>query len=181
MLVVGLALDPDGRRVCGVNRRGEVIVWDVASGREMWRHQGHMVDEDPSAVVFVFGIAFSPDGRLLATGGYEDGIVKVWQAETGEPVLSGLSARPPLTGVAFTPDGRRVVAAGYESEVRMWDVATGHLAIVLPPPTGQRAGDIAFTARPVFSLRQQRMAMLDWRGAIAIWDGRVAADAPPPP
>ena len=78
-----------------------------------------------------------------------------------------------LTGITFTPDGRRVVAAGYDSEIRMWDVATGQLAIVLPPPTGPRPGDIAFTARPVFSQRNQRMAMIEWRGFVAAWDGHV--------
>jgi WD40 repeat protein len=103
----------------------------------------------------------------------------MWKADTGQPHLSPLETRPSLTGITFTPDSRRVVAAGYDSEIRMWDVATGQLAIVLPPPTGPRPGDIAFTARPIFSQRNQRMAMIEWRGFVAAWDGHIAPDHSP--
>jgi hypothetical protein len=69
-----------------------------------------------------------------------------------------------------------VAASGYDSEIRMWDVTTGNLAIVLPPPSGQRRGDIAHTARPVFSHRNNRLALVDSRGYIGCWNGREQCD-----
>ena len=44
---------------------------------------------------------------------------------------------------------------------------------------GPRPGDIAFTARPIFSQRNQRMAMIEWRGFVAAWDGHIAPDHSP--
>ena len=179
--IAGLALSANGNRLAGANLAGQIIVWDLVSGRELWRQRAAKnADDDELYPVWIFGIAFSPDGQTLATGGFVDGVVRMWKAETGQPHLSPLETRPSLTGVTFTPDGRRVVAAGYDSEIRMWDVATGQLAIVLPPPTGPRPGDIAFTARPVFSQRNQRMAMIEWRGFVAAWDGHIAPDHIPP-
>jgi WD40 repeat protein len=172
-MIVGLALSSDGGRLAGVNLGGDVIVWDVATSREIWRQHGHgddaqIADKD----VRVFAVAFSRDDRHIATGGFNDGVVRLWNAATGEAHPAPMIARPSLTGIAFTPDGQRVAVAGYDSEVRMWDVATGHLAIVLQPPSGPRRGDIAHTARPVFSLRNNRLALVDSHGFIGCWDGR---------
>jgi cytochrome c len=170
--LISLALSGDGRRLAAFIRTGDVAVWDVPTGRELWRRAAHAAPSAGArAASAVFDLAFSPDDRLIATAGFFDGCVQLWEAQTGEPVHGPLLGRPALTGVTFTPDGRRVVAAGYDSEVRLWDVATGQLALTLTVPGGARRGDLAFTARPVFSQRNGQLAVLNWDGLIAIWDG----------
>jgi WD40 repeat protein len=175
--LVGMALSATGGKFAAVNGAGELITWDAVTGQDFWRTRAHGSDEDSAAGrVSVFAVAFSPDEKLLATAGRRDGVVKLWRADTGQSLMKPLVAPLSLTGIAFTPDGRRVAAAGYDSEVRMWDVATGQLDIVLAPPTGPRPADIAYTARPIFSQRNQRLALLDWRGFIGCWDGSKSGD-----
>jgi WD40 repeat protein/serine/threonine protein kinase len=72
----------------------------------------------------VYDVAFSPDGKRLASGG-EKGELKVWDAETGRQVF----ALPGHTGfvrdVAFSPDGLRLVSGGTDKAVKVWDLETG--------------------------------------------------------
>jgi WD40 repeat protein len=113
-----VAFSPDGRRIAGAGRRpidapggggasgsGEVKVWDAQTGRELLTLQGH-TSEVPS-------IAFSPDGRRLASGGLFDRTVRVWDAQTGQQLLD-LKGRG--RSVAFSPDGHWLVA-----NRQLWD------------------------------------------------------------
>jgi WD40 repeat protein len=171
--VCGLALSHEGSRLAGTNYAGEVIVWDTADGREVWRVAAHPVVERTDRVL-VFGLAFSPDARWVGSAGWHDGLVRVWDATNGRPAWPAQPGGPSLTGLTFTPDSRRVLAAGYDSEVRMWDVASGQLALILRPPAISRLGDIAYTARPVFSQINQRLLLLDHVGQLNCWDGRTS-------
>jgi WD40 repeat protein len=66
-------------------------------------------------------IAFSPNGRLLATAD-DDSTVKLWSVATGRRLSSLEGQADRLCGVAFSLDGRTLAAIGNDSDVRLWDV-----------------------------------------------------------
>ena len=71
-------------------------------------------------------MAFSPDGKLLATGaGWGDNSVKLWDVAQRKELLPSLDGhRGSITHLAFTPDGSRLGTASNDGMVKLWDAAT---------------------------------------------------------
>jgi WD40 repeat protein len=67
-------------------------------------------------------VAFSRDGRLLATAG-DDGIVRLWDVATGAELRQIRSPEERLSGVAFSPDGRLLAATADDADIRLWHLA----------------------------------------------------------
>jgi WD40 repeat protein len=70
----------------------------------------------------VHSAQFSPDGRRIITAS-DDGTARVWDAQTGQPLIEALKHGGGVNSAQFSPDGRRVVTASDDSSARAWDLA----------------------------------------------------------
>ncbi len=124
-----VALSPDGRllAVGFTEPKPGIRIVDVATGTELaW------LDVPPSGWLFQ-DIAFSPDGRTLATAG-ENGGVRVWEVASWRERYRFAGHRSGVLAIAFSPDGRRLASGSMDSTVLVWDVFTPQ-----KPPPAERA------------------------------------------
>jgi serine/threonine protein kinase/WD40 repeat protein len=155
----GPRLSPDGSRLvyAGPNaqKTGRLHVWDVGSGKELFQQDS---DQGPFR-----GLAFSPDGRLLAACTEPDdkvpGRLRIWDLAAGKE-LRALDV-PDIAQVAFSPDGRRLAAAlsviaqgSMTCSVKVWDVQTGDVVCSHPLNDGE-----VNVNRPAFSPDGRRLAV----------------------
>ncbi|GAB4477222.1 MAG: hypothetical protein Kow00124_20150 [Anaerolineae bacterium] len=133
-----IAAGPDGRLMASAFGGGpDVILWETATGDEVTTLLGHTAP--------VRALAFSLDGRLLASGG-DDGMVVVWDVATGED-LQNLSGHPVgLSALAFSADGTLLASGSIDGTVVIWSLETGGpLQIIGPPPIDARVGALVFS------------------------------------
>jgi RNA polymerase sigma factor (sigma-70 family) len=129
----------------------------VAAGEDAGRVDRHGDPLPPGAVArlgtvrlrhggAIGAAAFSPDGKLLATGGW-DHMVRLWDAATGKPVAALRGHTQSITAVAFSPDGKTLLSSGGDfishrgGETKLWDVATRGERLTL---AGSSADSAAF-------------------------------------
>jgi WD40 repeat protein len=135
-----------------------VKLWDAASGKYLRTLVGH---RDA-----VWGVAYSPDGRCLASGS-RDGTVKLWDAASGQELLNIQAGQ--VWGVAYSPDSRRLASAAWEGIVKVWDAATGEKLLTLQGHTGGARS-------VVYSPDGRRLASAAWDGTVKVWDAATGQE-----
>jgi WD40 repeat protein len=89
-------------------------------------------------------VAFSPDGRLLASGG-ADAKVKLWEVASGQEVRTLRGHKALVWSVAFSPDGRLLASGGADSTVKIWEVASGRTVRTLSGHNSWVISSVAFS------------------------------------
>lgn len=137
--VVAIAVSPDGGTLALAGSSRTIELRGLAGGAP-----GTEFGEHPATVREV---EFSPDGRTLATITADDGVVRLWDRESGALVAALVGHTGSLNGLDFSPDGRRLASGGPDGFVGLWtvdpDSAIDRLcqAVSHPLCTGSAAGD----------------------------------------
>jgi WD40 repeat protein len=108
-----------------------IKLWDWRAGRLLHTLAGHGAE--------VASVAFSPDGRTLASGG-RDAAVRLWRTDSGHELLTFTEHRGRVRCVAFSPDGSTLASAGevpgQGSEVFLREAASAPGPPALPTGDG---------------------------------------------
>jgi WD40 repeat protein len=165
--ISSMAFSPDGQCLassCTTSEQDrsieQVKLWDMTTGKE--RRTIGAGPEDRQ----VHCLAFSPDGKRLATGGYcaSDPAVRIWDVASGK-VLAALGVDRNVLAVAYSPDGKRLTAS-CGATLRAWDLASGKEVYTLPGGGSQL----------VFSPNGRRLASNGPGAGIVIWDAGSGAE-----
>jgi WD40 repeat protein len=187
----GIAFAPDGKKLLTVKADETVRLWEIATGKELWRRK--MKDWNGA-------LTFAPDGRTIALACFPD-LVRLWEASTGKEInkiqnwgsnsalafapdgktLAGAGGVVPLwnpttgeelfpqghqnllSAIGFAPDGKTLASMSWDDTVRVWDAASGKEL--------RRTEEISvLSSTPTFTL-DGRLLLLERRvGEVRLWD-----------
>jgi RNA polymerase sigma factor (sigma-70 family) len=115
-----LSFSPHGL-LLSASTDGTVRLWDLATGKE--KRNFHVGDEADYDVPALFPVVFSPDGQIIASGGYR---ITLWSL-TGKRIRTFDDIDQVFYSLAFSPDGKTLASCGGQGKIYLWDVATGKL------------------------------------------------------
>lgn len=170
---LAVALSQDGSRLAvGCTHRTEkltlallVRILETSTGKELLAFQ--------TGTPGLGALAFSPDGKLLATTGHGKlgslghNVTKVWDVVTGKELTELKGHKVVVCWAAFSPDGRTLATVGTDKSVKLWKVPSWEEK---PGPDDQLLVDSTFLAPAVFSPDGRLLAVGGMGNVVQVWD-----------
>jgi WD40 repeat protein/serine/threonine protein kinase len=119
--VSSVAFSPAGNTLASGSYDGAICLWEVQSGRLIRRFGD---TPRPDADYGVTAVRFSPDGKMLVSSARRDGLVRLWDVDTGRQLdtIHALQSRGGVFGVSFSSDGSSLAAGSDDNIIRTWPV-----------------------------------------------------------
>ncbi|GAB4434168.1 MAG: serine/threonine protein kinase [Chloroflexi bacterium OHK40] len=145
---------PDGQRIA-VGLGGQIQLRNAESLEPGAALDGHSTD--------ISALAFSPDGRLLASGAQDDTIIRIWDVADAAEVRQLEGHTGWIRSLAFSPDGRLLASGSTDQTVIIWDAASGERLRTLE-------GHTDFLGNITFSPDGASLVSVSRDGTARLWD-----------
>ncbi|RKU21631.1 hypothetical protein C6499_21780 [Candidatus Poribacteria bacterium] len=188
-LVNGVAFSPDGKTLVSGSGDATVRLWSVEKEQQIWfaktpqaQQQGitdpiireafdlpPLPNKSPFEKLmfqWVLTVAYSPDGKTLASSGSSDGTIQLWDVETGKQLRTLKGHTEMVNTLAFSPDSTTLVSGSKDDSLRVWNPNTGS---VLRKLSGH-SNDIRSV---VFSHDGKMLASGSKDSSVRLWDAKT--------
>jgi WD40 repeat protein/serine/threonine protein kinase len=160
-----VTFSPDGTRVASASAT-QIIVSDVKTGKEVFSI--HVPRDSSGRANSVYGVSYSSDGKRLVTGYVNEHPMQIWDAETGQELVTLRHKGAIMRGI-FSPDGTSVAGASSDHTIVICDAATGAIKTTM-------YGHTNGVTRLVYSPDGRRIASIQWYGPMKLWDTKTGLE-----
>jgi len=151
---------PDGKRVLSTSDDQSVRLWEVASGKQIGKLDGHQ-----SATLCCL---FTKNGKRAVTCcGWppesKDHSIRLWDLETGKEIRRYLGHTDCIWRIALSPDEKRILSGARDNTLRLWNLETGE-------EIRRFEGHAGWVRGVAFSPDGKRAASASWDQTVRLWD-----------
>jgi WD40 repeat protein len=156
------ALAPGAKVIAAGAGQGTIVLCDLMSGQPL------RVLRDSESALRIQALAFSPDGKTLASQQWVLPTIRLWDVTTGKEITSNEPPFSKLEALAFVPPGATLVSVGLSDRPRLWDARTGNLLRCFE---GSPLGGKELWGLPRIAVSPNAQTLVLDRGAhLSVWD-----------